>query len=99
MKLVWVVSTPWVLDRMAVNPMPGGQMFLQVVPSGDLANVAQRWSWITLSLLPQWNSYTPAYRQALVQYRLFDRVPFYMWDPLAPPLVWDHQDKPVGGFQ
>ena len=23
----------------------------------------------------------------------------YMWDPHAPHFIWDHQDRPVGGFQ
>ncbi len=39
------------------------------------------------------------FRQALVQYGLYYRAPFYTWDPHAPHFIWDHQDRPVGGFQ
>lgn len=84
---------------MATSPMPGGQMFLQVVPNGSLLIPTDRWNWITLDMLPQWRSYSPVQRATLVLYGLHERTPFYMWDQNAIPLVWDHEDKPVGGLQ
>lgn len=52
----------WFFSIAAENPVPGGPSFQTVVPGGNIAIFADRWTWITDPTQGMWKLWTDATR-------------------------------------
>jgi hypothetical protein len=55
------------MGDMAVNPIPGGKSFRELMPTGDITSFKDRWKWISTEMLAIWNRMDDELRQKLVK--------------------------------